>query len=229
MVVAAGALTACGGDDGRPASPAIVEQDHDGYNGTLIDPPLQVAPVTLRDTGGEPVRLDRVGHGNVVVVFFGYTHCPDVCPTTMADLAAARRTLSPQLAAKVSLVFVTVDPRRDTPRVLRTWLDRFDPDIVGLRGHVSRVHRAERSLYASESGTESSAGTTGASAAAAPEPNEHAAQGDGGHGEHGGSGHEVDHSSIVYLFGPDGSTVLYTHPSSPPEYAADFARLLEVS
>ena len=69
----------------------------------------------------------------------------------MADLATARRTLPSDLAARVSLVFITVDPQRDTPKVLRSWLDQFDPEIVGLRGPTSRVNRAERSLYSSES------------------------------------------------------------------------------
>lgn len=113
-VVLAGAvgLTACARTE-RPV--AVVRADDDGFNGTLVDPPLRPAQVVLTDTHGARFDLGRLAPGKVTAVFFGFTNCDDVCPTTLADLAAARRSLPPVLAQKVSVVFVTVDPQRDTP------------------------------------------------------------------------------------------------------------------
>jgi protein SCO1/2 len=226
LVLAAG----CGVQDDRPAGTATVtEVDADEFRGTLVDPPLTPAPVTLRDTSGNRVRLDRldrleeVSPGGVTAVFFGFTNCHDICPTTMADLAAARRSLPAATAADVNLVFVTVDPQRDTPPVLRRWLDQFDPDIVGLRGPVERVHDAEDSLYASQSGK--SAPTSVPDDAGTEREHEPAEEGHT-HPDGDPGGYGVDHSSVVYLFGPDGTTVIYTGGATPLDYAADLTRLL---
>lgn len=219
------AATACAPQNASPESTnAVVGTQPGNFRGTLVDPPLTPAPVALRDTDGTPVRLDQPRPGTATAVFFGFTNCHDICPTTMADLAAARRSLPTATAEKVSLVFVTVDPKRDTSAVLRAWLDQFDRDIIGLRGPVQRVHRAEDSLYASRSGMSSTP----------PD-----ATGDGEHlheqtpeAQHthppGGDGDDyaVDHTSIVYMFGPDGTTLIYTGGATPSTYAADLARLL---
>lgn len=215
-------LASCTVSDDGERDVATVPGDADGYRGTLVDPPLKVASVTLRDTNGAAVRLDllTMAEESITAIFFGFTNCNDVCPTTMADLAAARRALPAGMAQRTQLVFITVDPTRDTPAVLRTWLDRFDPDIAGLRGPLREVHRAERSLYASESGR----------SAVQSSPSETVP-----HGEHGkqtpapgrdGPGYEVDHTSIVYLFGPDEETVIYTGDATVGDYAADFVKLL---
>ena len=218
LAVALTAAAACSSQDANPrGGNAVASRDTDEFHGTLVDPPLTPAPIALRDTDGDRVRLDRPRPGAATAVFFGFTNCHDVCPTTMADLAAARRSLPPPAAGKVSLVFVTVDPKRDTPPVLRRWLDQFDPDIVGLRGPVKRVHRAEDSLYASQSG-KSSPSPEGADDQPADEGHTHP-DGDP-------DGYAMDHSSVVYLFGPDGSTVIYTGGATPPDYAADMTRLL---
>ena len=71
--------------------------------------------------------------GRVVVVFFGFTHCPDVCPTTMLELAEVKKSLGPD-GERVQGVFITVDPERDTPELLRPYVNNFDPDFVALRG-----------------------------------------------------------------------------------------------
>jgi protein SCO1/2 len=212
-----GIASACASQDASTttgSANAAVGADTDKFHGTLVDPPLTPAPTTLRDTEGNPVRLDVRSPGTAVALFFGFTNCHDICPTTMADLATARRLLPPTTAENVSLVFVTVDPRRDTPAVLRTWLSQFDPAIVGLRGPAQRVHRAEDSLYASRSGKSSTP----------PEPAD-----DSEHTHPPGSsgdGYGVDHSSIVYMFGPDGTTLIYTGGATPLDYADDLTRLL---
>ena len=222
-------VAGCGNRD-QPDGAATNAKDTDGYHGTLVDPPLEMAPVTLRDTHGNLVRVDRLTPEKATALFFGFTNCDDVCPTTMADLASARRSLPAQVADQVELVFISVDPDRDTAPLLRTWLDQFDPDTVGLRGPTERVHRAERSLYAPESGksvTEPTPSTPDANGdhGVHGEPGEH----DDATGEHGrgGPGYEVDHTSIVYIFGPDGETIIYTGGTTVDEYAADFAQLIE--
>lgn len=219
------ATSACASQDTRPTSDnAAVGTDTDKFHGTVVDPPLTPAPITLRDTDGTSVRLDQHQPGTATAVFFGFTNCHDVCPTTMADLAAARRSLPAPTAENVSLVFVTVDPKRDTPAVLRTWLDQFDPDIVGLRGPTQRVHRAEDSLYASPSGKSS---TPPEATNDSEHPHEETPGEQHTHppGSRGGD-YGVDHTSIVYMFGPDGTTLIYTGGATPADYAADLTRLL---
>lgn len=234
-ILAVGALSGCEDDatqaQSHPAQTgATIEPDGDGFDGTLVDPPLRIAPVTLRDTAGQPVGLHQVAPGKAKAVFFGFTNCDDICPTTMADLAAARRSLPTELADRVALVFITVDPDRDSAPVLRTWLDQFDADIIGLRGPVERVHQAERSLYSTQSGKEP------ASVSASPSASASGHAGAGDHTDDGGRdhtgpdavhGYEVGHSSVIYLFGPDGSTVIYTGNATPAAYEHDLTRLLK--
>jgi len=86
----------------------------------------------LPDVDGK-VRSLQDFKGKAVVVFFGYTQCPDVCPTTMADIAQAKKLLGSD-GAKVQGVFITVDPERDTPELLKAYAANFGPDIVALRG-----------------------------------------------------------------------------------------------
>ena len=83
-----------------------------------------------------PVKLavEAPGQGRVLVVFFGYTFCPDVCPTTIADLTHAMTILGPKKAAQVQAVFVSVDPERDTPERLREYLSYFNPAFLGMTG-----------------------------------------------------------------------------------------------
>jgi len=86
----------------------------------------------LPDVDGK-VRSLQDFKGKAVIVFFGYTQCPDVCPTTMADIAQAKKLLGAE-GAKVQGVFITLDPERDTPQLLKAYLANFGPDFVGLRG-----------------------------------------------------------------------------------------------
>ena len=81
--------------------------------------------------------------GKVVVLFFGYTHCPDVCPTTMAELAQAVKTLGPD-AKRVQVLFVTVDPERDTRELLAQYVPAFDPSFLGLRGDAEGTSRVTK-------------------------------------------------------------------------------------
>ncbi|VWD26937.1 photosynthetic protein synthase I [Burkholderia contaminans] len=87
---------------------------------------------SLPDTAGK-VRTLADFKGRAVVMFFGYTHCPDVCPTTMAELSEALKQLGPDAAKRVQVLFVTVDPERDTPALLGQYVPAFDPSFIGLR------------------------------------------------------------------------------------------------
>jgi protein SCO1/2 len=218
-------LTACGpANDGSGADstgtaakgspPVVMEQGSAlDLNGTVVDPPLPRPSQRLRDTRGQEFALDDRPADELTVLFFGYTHCPDVCPTTMADLAAARSQLPEEIREDVTVVFVTEDPERDTPRALRTWLDGFDPAFVGLRGGNRKTEAMLEELYLPET----------ARVESPEEPVEHP-HGGGDHHEHGDYG--VDHAGVVYAFGPGGVTVIYSGGTTPSEYAADFATLL---
>lgn len=99
-----------------------------GTTETLIEAP----DFTLTDTNGEPFRLSD-HRGKVVMLFFGFTNCPDICPTSLGEMAAVKRQLGNK-ADRVEMVFVTVDPERDTPERLEAYVKQFDESIIGLHG-----------------------------------------------------------------------------------------------
>jgi protein SCO1/2 len=110
-------LSACGGPS---------------FRGSPLDEPPSVPDVTLIDEHEQPFRLSDQ-QGNVVLLFFGYTSCPDVCPTTLATWRKVHQGLGSDVE-RVRFVFVTVDPERDTPDRLQLHVDAFNPDFVGLTG-----------------------------------------------------------------------------------------------
>jgi cytochrome oxidase Cu insertion factor (SCO1/SenC/PrrC family) len=131
------------------------------------------APFVLTDQNGR-TRSDKDFRGRFVVLYFGYTSCPDVCPTTLERIADAMAQLGPA-AKRVMPVFVTLDPERDTPAVLKKYVGAFGREFVGLTGSladITRVARAWRVYFAKH-----------------PMP---------------GGGYSVDHSGAIYLVGPDG-------------------------
>ena len=106
----------------------------DTYRGGIVTPPLPKPRFVLTDTSGVPFDFWNRTQASVTLLFFGYTYCPDQCPTHMANIGAALKRLPPGMADKVKLVFVTTDPARDTPKQLRLWLDNFDKRFIGLTG-----------------------------------------------------------------------------------------------
>ena len=99
---------------------------------------------SLKDHNGKPVTLETY-KGKVVVMFFGFTQCPDVCPTTMAEMAAVMKELGPQ-AKDVQVLFVTLDPERDTPEVLKNYVKAFHPSFVALRGTPEQTRAAAQEI-----------------------------------------------------------------------------------
>ena len=96
----------------------------------------------LTDTSGKLRHLEDF-RGKAVVLFFGFTHCPDVCPTTLADLAGVMKALGPD-AERVQVLFVTVDPERDTPQDLDRYVHAFDPRFIALRGDAAATQRVAK-------------------------------------------------------------------------------------
>ncbi len=102
------------------------------FHGTVIEPPLAAPEIQLTDFNGQAFRLSDL-RGRLVLIYFGYTHCPDECPLAMANLKAALERLG-ERAAEVQVILVTTDPRRDTPQALHEFLGRFNPHFLGLLG-----------------------------------------------------------------------------------------------
>ena len=149
------ALTGCGGSDDSSGAAVVRNpggmaytptQDTDGFRGVGLPRPYKVPDVTLTDTSGKPYNLVDDTTKPVTLVFFGYTNCPDVCSLVMADMAAAMTQLDPQVARQVQPLFITTDPARDTPAVIRAYINRFHPSFEGLTGPMARIRDAAEPL-----------------------------------------------------------------------------------
>lgn len=117
-----------------------------GFHGVVLDEPLARPDFTLTDTDGRPYDFRARTDGRLALLFFGYTSCPDICPVHMANLSAVLARFDHDLRSRIALVFVTTDPARDSPAVLRAWLDRFDPAFVGLTGTAAEIDRIQAAL-----------------------------------------------------------------------------------
>ncbi len=153
--------------------------------------------LALTDHNGRPVTLETF-RGKLVVLFFGYTHCPDVCPTTLSDMAQALKLLPPAVAGKVQVLFVSVDPERDTPETLKAYVPYFHPAFLGLYGTPEEVARAAREFRVVFRK----------------------------HEEPGATGYLVDHSAGSYVLDGKGRLRLYLpFAHSPADIAHDLSTL----
>ena len=112
------------------------------FRGSVIDPPVPASDFSLQDQNGQAFQLGDQ-RGKIVLMFFGYTNCPDICPLTLAQFKQARAQLGQQ-ADRVSFVFITVDPERDTEEKIKTYLGAIDPAIVGLGGSQAELEQVWR-------------------------------------------------------------------------------------
>lgn len=162
--------------------------------------------ITGSDFGGELALTDHNGskrsladfRGKLVVLFFGYTHCPDVCPTTLSDVAAAFKKMKPEDVARVQVLFVSVDPERDTPEMLKQYVPYFHPSFLGLYGtkeEVAAAAKAFRIFYRK-------------------------------HVEPGASGYLVDHTAGSYVLDGQGRLRLFQPFAQPPDDIAHDLSLL---
>ncbi|MES9520120.1 SCO family protein [Streptomyces capoamus] len=140
-------LSACGnGDD--TGSPVTVVSDGSGAHkaATVLDQPFTKPDLVLTDTHGKTYDLRKETKGHPTLVYFGYTHCPDICPTTMSNIAVAKKSLPQAEQNDLRVVFVTTDPGRDTPAELGKWLKGIDPRFIGLTGDFAKIKAGARSL-----------------------------------------------------------------------------------
>ena len=139
------ALSACAS---APAEPSIPRGK--------FDPPRSVPDFALTTQNDQPMKLSEL-RGKVVWLFFGYTHCPDVCPLTLGQMKAVKAGLGAS-ASQVAFVFISVDGKRDTPDVVKKFVGSFDADFIGLTGDEAAVRRIAKS-YSSEFDTPTLADT----------------------------------------------------------------------
>lgn len=135
------------GDHTSGEAPATVSGPDNPYDGLFLRDAYQKPSFTLTDQAGAPYDFAAQTADGPTLLFFGYTNCPDICPTTMADVAIALQTSDPEVAAATTVVFVTTDPARDTPEVLGDYLSLFStapaPAIVGLTGTQAEIDAAQ--------------------------------------------------------------------------------------
>ncbi len=188
-------------------------------------PPRQTTPAiggpfTLVNHLGQTVT-DADFHGRFLLVFFGYTYCPDVCPTTLTTITDALGLLGAD-GDKVTPAFVSVDPERDTPEYLGEYLAYFHPRLVGLTGTPAQVAAAAGAyrVYYAKAGQR---GAAGGSQADLPTPHAH---GEAGHG--GEEDYIMDHTAVIYLMGPKGKYLAhFAHQTTPENMASGIRRHLE--
>ena len=171
-------------------------QKPDSFRGTLYDPAQPAPEIALTRADGQPFRLSAE-KGKLTFLFFGYTSCPDVCPTTMADLRQVRQAVGAK-ADQFDVVFVTVDPDRDTPDKIQQYASFFDPGFIGLSGSMDVLqpvwteYGVFRKIEASTSLTD----------------------------------YSVTHSSLLYLIDQEGNLRLSYSFGTPPEDIAHDVNLL---
>lgn len=155
-------------------------------------------PFTLTDHSGKRVT-DQDFRGRYMLVFFGFTYCPDVCPSGLQVIAAALDKLGPQ-ADRITPIFISIDPERDTPAQLASYVKSFHPRLIGLTGtpaEIEPVIKAYRVYVKKVEDAKSTAGYT------------------------------IDHSTFIYLMGPDGAyRTHFTHATSVDAMAAGLAKAL---
>ena len=176
------------------------QQGKPGFRATDITGAEFGRDFALADHTGRPRTLADF-RGKVVVMFFGFTHCPDVCPTTLAELAVAVKKLGTD-GDRVQVLLVTVDPERDTPQILSQYVTAFDPRFLGLRGtaeETARVAKEFKIIYQKVAGARPDSYT-------------------------------MDHSAGTYIFDPQGRLRVYVSYGQGPEvFAHDIALLLQQS
>lgn len=153
-------------------------------------------PFALIDQDGKPVS-DHDFAGRYRLIYFGYTFCPDVCPTDLARNARAIRALPADVAARVQPIFITIDPARDGPAVLKQYVANFPPRLIGLTGDQAEIDRVARAykVYASRQATA------------------------------GAAGYLMGHTDLTYLMGPDGAPIaFFTGQDTPATVAAAIVR-----
>ena len=191
-------LAGCTRVEGGTSNAIVVGGDDDGYHGVLLTRPYDVPTTKLEDTDGAGYSLGRSPEKPLTLVFFGYTHCPDICQIVMSTIASALNRLDAAEREQVDVVFVTTDPARDTGPVLRDYLDQFDPAYVGLTSDLDTIIAVGEPL-----------GVSIARGERLPS-----------------GGYEVDHATPIVGIGPAGSAPLVWQEPSSAQLAEDLRSYL---
>jgi protein SCO1/2 len=146
VVVIALLVAGCSKVEGGTSNAIVVGGDDDGYHGVVLTEPYPVPGHKLLDTDGARYSLATDATKPLTLVFFGYTHCPDICQIVMSTIASALNRLDASERDRIDVVFVTTDPARDTAPVLRDYLDQFDPSYVGLTSDLATIVAAGEPL-----------------------------------------------------------------------------------
>jgi protein SCO1/2 len=171
------------------------------YRGSAMSREIEMPEAVLTSTHGADFDVRSETESFVTLLYVGYTHCPDLCPTHMAAVARALNGLPADAAARVRVLFVTSDPERDSPSVLGAWLAQFDPSFIGLTGSDEELVAFQRDLGMNPATTE-------------PDDHEH-------------QDYSVNHASYVFAFPQDSRTALIAYPpgAASEDYLADLATL----
>lgn len=187
---------------GSACSGASADTDTDtaaGYTKAITHAPYAVDGAALTDTDGKPYSLVADTDKAVTLVFFGYTNCPDICQIVMSTIASAVARLSSAQRAQLQVAFVTTDPARDTRPVLRTYLDRFNPDFIGVTGSLDQIDALAKPMDVFvKKGQKLPDG-----------------------------GYEVDHSTVVIAVRHARGDLVWTGATSPSDMAADLKKILK--
>ena len=182
-----------------PAATVTVPSATPGYLGAELTTPYRLPDVSLDDDTGKAFNLRTGSTASVLIFFFGYTNCADMCLSTLTDLASATGRLPEDVRSRLQVVFVTVDPQRDTPPVLAKYLSRIDPGFIGLTGTEARITQVAASMGVAIEGVEQRA--------------------DGGY--------DVTHSAQVVGFdAARRGVIVWTQGTPIGTYRADFERLV---
>lgn len=111
--------------------------------GVMLGTPQAKPDIRLTTVDGAPFSLRDDTRGYLTLLFFGYTHCPDICPIHVANISKVMKTLPDEISNRIRFVFVTTDPARDTPELLQAWLANFHPAIIGVTGTPEQVKQAQ--------------------------------------------------------------------------------------
>ena len=216
-VVALAVLSGCGASG---ATPAATASSH-AWHGVEPQPVPDRPSFVLTDTDGRPYDFAEETGGRPTLMYFGYTNCPDECPTAMADIAAALRSTPQELREKAVVLLVTTDPDRDSGPVLRRFLDQFSADFIGLRGTAEQVAAAQRAVGIQPAEKQGPIKTLPG------RPNEHEHKtGTAPHTHTGPLGYGVGHANVIFAYAADDTLpVVYPGGVRPSDIAADLPEL----
>jgi protein SCO1/2 len=220
-VLAVVALTGCAGTSAGAARSTAAGSV--GWHGDEPDPVPARPDFVLTDESGARFDFLQQTRGRPTLLYFGYTDCPDECPTAMADIAAALRRTPPAVRDRTRVVFVTTDPARDDGARLRTWLGRFNAGFTGLTGTQAEVDAAQRAVGIDPA-------LRGGPVPTIPgHPDEHVDKpGTAPHTHDRALGYAVQHTTVIFAYDVDDRLpVLYPPGATAGDLAADLPLLAE--